>query len=128
MAANTTPIFIDTVRHQSAALTSGASSLQDLFDAGADGSRVDSVTLVADGVTTAARYQITINDGTASVERVIKDGIIEVVADTDALAAWQVTVQLDVFLEAADTLKVRLDGSYNASTAGIDVSAVGGDF
>jgi hypothetical protein len=127
MAANTTPIFIDTDRHQSAELTSGASSLQTLFDAGADGSRVDSATFVATGVTTVARWQITINDGNTN-ERVIKDGIIEVVDDTSALAAWQLTVPLDVFLEADDTMNVRLDATHNACSSGIDVSAVGGDF
>ena len=126
MAANTTPIFIDKVRHQSAALATGVSSLQTLFTPGVDGSRVDSVTFVATAATTPARWQITIHDGTN--ERVIKDGIIEVVADTSALAAWQLTVQLDVFLEADDTMKVRLDATHNACAAGIDVSAVGGDF
>lgn len=126
MAVNTSPIFIDSVRCQTAALATGVSALQTLFDAGADGSRVDSVKLVADGVTTAARFQITIHDGAA--ERVIYDGIIEVVADTAALAAWQVTVPLGVFLEADDTMKVRLDATHNACTAGIDVVAFGGDF
>jgi hypothetical protein len=126
MAVNTTPIFIDSIRCQTAALTSGASVLQTLFDAGADGSRVDKVTLVADGVTTVARFQITVNDGAA--ERVIYDGIIEVEADTTTNAAWQMTVTLDAFLEADDTMKVRLDATHNASTAGIDVVAYGGDF
>ena len=126
MAANTSPIFINAVRCQTAALTSGASVLQTLFDPGADGARVDSVVLNADGVTTAARFQITINDGAA--ERVVYDGIVEVVADTSALAAWTATVALGAYLEADDTLKIRMDATHNTSTAGIDVVAYGGDF
>jgi len=126
MAANTTPIFIDKVRHQSAALATGVSSLQTLFTPGVDGSRVDSVTFVATAATTPARWQITINDST--VETVIKDGIIEEVTDVVGAAAWQLTVPLDVFLEADDIMKVRLDASFATCGAAINVSAVGGDF
>lgn len=127
MAANTSPIFINKVRCQTAALVSGVSASSiTLFDPGVEGSRVDSVVLTADGVTTAARFQILIDDGTN--ERVIHDGIIEVEADTAANPAWTATVALGAYLEADDTLKVILDAVNKTSTAGIDVVAYGGDF
>jgi len=126
MAANTSPIFVNAVRCQTASLTTGSATLQTLFDPGAEGSRVDSVKLVADATTTAARFQILVNDGTN--DRIIHDGLVAPLTASSTVAAWSTSVSLGILLEADDTLKVRLVSGAFTSGADLDVVAYGGDY
>lgn len=124
MAVNTTPIFVDSVRTEVAQHPAGTSATT-VVSAGADGTRVDSVTLNASyaGATTAAVYQIIINDGAA--DRIIHTGLISVITPSTTIRPWNDTVTLGVFLKSGYSLKVN-----TASSAGqtIDASATCGDF
>lgn len=71
MAVNTTPIFTDTARADAIAIATansardGTGTVGTVFAAGADGSRIDSVTVVATGTTTAGVVRLFIHNGTA---------------------------------------------------------------
>lgn len=126
MAENTTPIFIGSVRAGTGVLTSGDSTLQSIFTSGADGSRIDSVKLAADATTTAARFQLLLNDG--SNDRIIYDGLVSAITASSTVAAWATTIALGLVVPTGYTLKARLVSGANTSGAGIDVTAFGGDY
>lgn len=124
MAANTTPIFVDTVRTEVAQHPAGTTATSVVTGA-ADGTRVDSVTLNASyaGASTNAVYQILVNDGAS--DKVIHTGLVVGNTPSATVRPWNDSVTLGIFLQSGHILKVN-----TATSAGqaIDVSATCGDY
>jgi len=129
MAVNTTPIFVKTPRSENAQIPNGSGTTPvDLITGVVDGTRVDSVTIVAlGGLTTASRYkiQMIVSGGTARVlvDRPITDpGTV-----SDTLAPFSETVQLGAFLKDA-TSKLQVVLTQASPGVAVDFTAHAGDY
>lgn len=126
MAVNTTPIFIDSVASGECTVASGAVNTATLLTAGADGSRVDSVSVVASTTTTAGRFQLVVNDGTT--DYVIHDEAVDALTVSTSQAPFQATVPLGINLPNGYTLKAQLASGAVAVGATLHFVAQGGNY
>lgn len=145
MAANTTPIFPDTINIGFGTITTAdgtASKNHDgtaagavlLFTAGADGARVDEIRAVPLGTNTASALRIIINNGsdntTATNNSLHSDTSLP--ATTISEIAGQSTVQV---LKPDDNKPIYLPGGYKlyacigtTVATGWAVTVIGGDY
>ena len=126
MAANTVPIFIKSVTSGEGSIATGGVNPVEILAVGADGGRVDTVTVTASATTTAGRYQIVVKDGTT--EFIVRDRPITAITVSDTVAPFSETVPLDMFLPAGYTVRAQLALGSVTIGASLSVVANGGDF
>lgn len=92
MAAATTPIFVDTVRNQVAAISAantnrdGTGTIVTIFTAGADGSIIEKVRAIAIVTTTAGMVRLYVHNGTTAF--LIAELTVDAITVSATVAAW----------------------------------------
>ena len=107
----------------SAANTSrdGTGTIADVLTAGANGTRVDDISLVATGTTTAGVVRLFLNDGTNI--RLWKEILVTAVTPSTTVAVWK-GVFVDLALILATGWKIQAS-THNAETFNIFVTRAG---
>jgi hypothetical protein len=133
MPANTAPIFTLTPRISSARISTantgrdGTGTLGSVITGGANGTRVDRVTIEATATTTAGMIRLFVDDGGGTI-RFIKEVAVAALTPSATVQAFSFEwVRTDTYpvvvLPSGYILKA---GTHNAET--FDVVAHGGDF
>lgn len=118
--------FAATPRHSSGSLSSagtlsGFTNPVDIFAAGSNGSRIDSVLIKATGVTTAGQVRLAIHNGSAAA--VFKEVPVTAVTPSGATSSFEATVSLGISIPTGYKLQANtLNGE------AFTVTAFGGDF
>ena len=95
MSANTVPIFPLTPNWQSTPISSaittrtvsGVTGLVNVFTAGASGSRIDSITMLATGTTTAGVIRLWKYDGTGNAT-LLAETLVTAITPSTSIAVW----------------------------------------
>jgi len=129
MAANTTPVFIDTplgdVAQVSAANTNrdGTGTIVDVVTGATDGTRIDAVQMWATVTTTAGMVRLYYYNG--SVTRLIGEAIVEAITVGASTKAWNFFYRFDEPLLLPSGHKLQAS-THNAEA--INLLPFGGDF
>lgn len=132
MAVTATPIFVQDPRVALGALSvantnrDGSGTLVTVWTAGADGSRIDHIDLVASGTTTAGVIRLYIHDGSSA--RLWKERLVTAITPSTSVAVWSDTIDCSqpqniLLLQSGYSLRAA---PHNAET--FNVHAIGGDF
>lgn len=125
MAAS--PVFVGVPKVWQQALATantardGSGTTADILTAGASGSRIDRVRVVASSTTTAGVIRIFIYDGTNTY--LIKEILVSAITPSATVAVWEADCDLNINLPATWHLKAA---THNAET--FKIFALGGDF
>jgi hypothetical protein len=104
----------------SSAGTLGGTNPVDIFTAGSNGSRIDSVFIKATAATTAGQVRLAVYDG---AWRVIKEVVVTAITPSAGTSAFESQVALGIVLATGQKLQANtLNGE------GFNVTAFGGDF
>lgn len=125
MAANTTPIFTDTARSDvaqvSAANTArdGTGTIVTIFTAGADGSWIHDIEIVATGTTTAGVVRLFIHDG--SNARLWKEVLVSAITPSTTVEVFRAifTPRIPKRLPSGYSMRAS---THNAETFNIHVT------
>ncbi len=129
---STTPAFASTPRAALAVISAantnrdGTGILVDLLTAGAAGTRIEHVDLVATGPTTAGMVRLFINDGTSS--RLFRELPVTAITPSASVATWSGSIN---FSALAAVLVLPSGWKLQVSTHNAEsfaVAAFGGDF
>jgi hypothetical protein len=101
----------------------GTGTIATIFTAGASGSRVDDIAIVATGTTTAGVVRLFINDGTNS--RLWQEILVAAITPSTTVQVWS-AVQLNQALLLPNGWSLRASTN-NAETFNVNVTR-GGDF
>lgn len=129
MAVNTTPIFTDTPRADVGQIATantardGTGTVGTIFTAGADGSRIDAVTVVATGTTTAGVIRLFIHDGTNY--RLWKEILVSAITPSTSIEVFRAVFTPDIPKVLPTGYSIRAS-THNAETFNVHVD--GGDF
>jgi len=133
MAANTAPIFVDTVQWGSARISTantnrdGTGTLGDVFTGAADGSRISYIRIMATSTTTAGMIRLYVYDGTNT--RLWDEVMVNALTPSATVLGFRATIASPIPGEPLLVLKsthVLRASTHNAES--FDVSAVAGDF
>lgn len=125
MAVNTTPAFTDTpvatVGQVSTANTNrnGTGTVATIYSAGADGSRIDLIRVVATGTTTAGVVRIFIHDGTNF--RLYKEILVTAITPSTTIEVFVAEFRPSVPLLLPTGYSIRAS-THNAETFNIHIS------
>jgi hypothetical protein len=133
MAANTTPVFTITPRLSSVRIATsnsnrdGTGTMGDVLTAALNGTRVDRITIIATGTTTAGMVRLFLYDG-VSASRFWREVAVTAITPSGTVQAFTATVSSPdtnplLVLPAGYVLRAS---TQNAET--FDVTAHGGDY
>lgn len=124
----TTPNFASTVRAAAGALSTADTSrtapttVVTIFTAGASGSRIDEVNVIATGTTTAGVVRLWLYTG--SVYYLIEEVLVTAITPSTTVASFSTTLTFNNFmLPSGHSLRATTNNS-----EGFNVIAFGGDF
>lgn len=132
MAVTATPIFVQTPKIAVGSLATantnrdGSGTIATIYTAGANGSRIDHIDVIAIGATTAGVVRLYIHDGSSA--HLWKELLVPAVTPSTSIGVW--SYSLDCSKEA-NGLFLPSGYSLRASTHNAEnfrVHAVGGDF